>query len=236
VIASYATLLDVEMSEAAVPEGGFSTLGEFFARELLPGVRRVDTAPRALVAPCDGVVRAVGELRDRGRGARFVVKGREHSVAELLERQGWWSEAPEGGFVVIYLSPSDYHRVHSPVDGELRSLWRLPGTCWPVNRLGQAIAPRAVVRNERLVFDLATEEGPVALAMVGALAVREIQVSLAGAEDLLERGEPPVPVARAQQIAVFNLGSTVVMLWQGRAKLDVRSGHRVRVGESVARR
>lgn len=231
-ISGYSHLLDVEMDEAAVPEGGFSTFGEFFARELVPGARRVDDTPGALVAPCDGVVTAAGELRRGASDLRFKVKGRDFSVSELVERRGWWDDVDEGGFAVVYLSPADYHRVHCPVEGELRGLWRLPGTCWPVNRLGAALAPQAIVRNERVVFDLAADAGPVALVMVGALAVREIEVTLPGAE----AAPAGVVVNRAQEIAVFNLGSTVVMLWQGRARLDVRPGQRVRVGERVARR
>lgn len=231
-ISGYATVLDVEMTEAEVPEGGFATFGAFFARALVPGARRVDETPGALVAPCDGVVTAAGDLRRGGGELRFRVKGRDFSVAELLERRGWWDDVDDGGFAVIYLSPADYHRVHSPVGGELRALWRLPGTCWPVNRLGQTLAPRSIVRNERVAFDLASEEGPVALVMVGALAVREIEVTLPGAE----AGLAGVAVNRAQELAVFNLGSTVVMLWHGRARLDVRPGQRVRVGECVVRR
>jgi phosphatidylserine decarboxylase len=231
-ISGYATLLDVEMAEAAVPDGGYTTFGEFFARELLPGARRVDVTPGALVAPCDGVVTAAGDLRRGAGDLRFRVKGRDHAVSELLERRGWWDDVDTGGYAVVYLSPADYHRVHSPVEGELRDLWRLPGTCWPVNRVGQTLAPRSIVRNERVAFDLATGEGPIALVMVGALAVREIEVTLPGAE----RGPRPVRIDRAQEIAAFNLGSTVVMLWHGRARLDVRPGQRVRVGECVARR
>jgi phosphatidylserine decarboxylase len=98
------------------------------------------------------------------------------------------------------------------------------------------VAPQSVVRNERVVFDLAADGGQVAVVMVGALAVREIRVSLEGAEHGIVHEAAPVPVARAQELGAFGLGSTVVVLWQGRALPDVRVGQRVRVGERVARR
>ena len=38
----------------------------------------------------------------------------------------------DGDFVVIYLAPPDYHRVHSPVDGAVTGFSYLPGHLWPV--------------------------------------------------------------------------------------------------------
>lgn len=223
------------MSEAVIPEGGFQTFGQFFARDLAPGTRVIDQTPRAFVSPCDGVVQAVGSFRASTPPELFI-KGHSYAVQELMVHQGWWSTTASGGFIVIYLSPADYHRVHSPVDGEVHRLWRLPGTCMPVNKLGQILAPWAIVRNERVVYDLTTGDGHAAVVMVGALAVRAISVSLKGIQSGAESGSGPIPVNRAQEIGVFNLGSTVVLLWQGEAQVDVKTGERVRFGQRVAQR
>ena len=172
VIAGYSRFYNVQLAEVSVPEGGYSTFGEFFTRDLNPGARPVDRTDDALVVPCDGVVTAAGSLSQGSRDALiFRVKGSDYSTMDLAGRSGWWSEATSGGYAVIYLSPGDYHRVHSPVDGELRSVWRLPGMCLPVNKLGQRLAPWAIVRNERVVFDLVAAQGRLTLVMVGALAV-----------------------------------------------------------------
>lgn len=236
VIASYGRLLHVEMSEMAIPDGGFTTFGQFFARGLAAEARITDCSPRALVAPCDGVVQAAGSWsRAATRVADLHVKGRSFSPRDLMGKEGWWSRGISGGYVVIYLSPADYHRVHSPIAGDVKRVRRLPGTCMPVNKLGQILAPWAIVRNERVVFELTTPDGPVAVVMVGALAVRAIEVSLPGFDNGSEEA-PPVTVDRAQEIGVFNLGSTVVMLWQGDGQIDVQVGERVLFGQKVAQR
>ncbi len=228
VISGYTRLLHIEVADVAIPAGGWESFGEFFARRLLPEARVIDDDSASLSAPCDGLIEAVGPLR----GARFVVKGRSYDVRELTGRSGWWDRAERGGYVVIYLSPADYHRVHGPVDCGVRGIWRLPGTCFPVNRIGQAVAPWAVVRNERVVFDLTTEGGSVAVVMVGALGVRAIGVSVPDPE---VNGDE-IRLERADELGAFNLGSTVVMLWEGDADVSVRVGERILLGQRVVLR
>lgn len=220
------------MGEVRESERGYSTFGEFFLRPLDDDARPVDEAPNVLVSPCDGVVQAAGDLR----GARFMVKGREYHADELIDGLGWWADG-DGSYIVVYLSPADYHRVHSPTAGKVVGAWRVGGTCYPVNRLGQRIAPWAIVRNERVVFELDAEEGPVTTVMVGALAVKAIEPTLGGLE--LQRSpdrSTELDVERGTELAVFGLGSTVVVLWQGRSQMDVRVGERVRVGQRIATR
>jgi phosphatidylserine decarboxylase len=226
VIDGYARLLGVELSDAASPARGWTSFGEFFVRELRPGARAFDDDPAALASPCDGVIEAVGPLCD---GA-FVVKGRCYRAAELLGRGGWW-DAPgaAGGVAVVYLSPADYHRVHSPTAARLRGVERIPGSCFPVNRLGQAIAPHAVVRNERVVFSLATDRGGLAVVMVGALGVRAIGVTV---PDAIPTGDE-VRVERAQELGRFNLGSTVVLVWERAWTSAVKPGERVLLGQRL---
>jgi len=223
----------VEIADAQIPDGGFSTFGDFFTRTLKPGIRPVDDSPGAIVSPCDGRVRTAGFLETRGR-SRFEVKGRSYTVDELMGRQGWWSDLESGGYAIIYLSPADYHRVHSPVDGSVRSVWHLDGTSLPVNNLGQVVAPWSVVRNERVAFDMRSEAGRIALVMVGALAVRAIEVTLPGVE-LSPAGEDVrAPVRRADEIGIFHLGSTVVVLWEGSSEVSVRPNQRVRFGQRLS--
>ena len=167
----------------------------------------------------------------------FYVKGRHYAVQTLIERPGWWSSGSGGSYAVIYLSPADYHRVHSPANGEVRSVWHLPGFCMPVNKLGQILAPWAIVRNERVVFDLTTTSGlGVTLVMVGALAVRAIEVTLPGISKPLAGEILSVAVKRGDELGVFNLGSTVVMLWQGESNFEVNPGQKVLLGQKLAQR
>ncbi len=235
VIRAYSKALGVNLSEAILPEGEFACFDEFFVRTLRPETRPVDRAEEALVAPCDGELLDAGGL-SHGSGPRFGVKGRTYTTTELMGRSGWWDRIDRGGYAVIYLSPADYHRVHSPVGGTVRRAWHLDGTSYPVNRIGQILAPRSVVENERVVFDIKGPRGRVALVMVGALAVREIEVTLPGlgpdTTGLSSAAE--VPVEKAVELGVFHLGSTVVVLWEGSSQLNVVAGRSLRLGQRLA--
>ena len=76
-----------------------------------------------------------------------------------------------GHYAVIYLSPTDYHRVHSPIDAKLHCLKYLPGKLWPVFPAATRKIDNLFDKNERLVFGFESPFGAMALVMVGAFGV-----------------------------------------------------------------
>ncbi len=233
----YVRAYQVDLSEAAGALDDYPNLEALFTRALAPGARPIDPAPDALLSPVDGRVAAVG--RTEG-GHLSLAPGQTLDLSALLE-------APLDGeqdVAVLYLSPSEYHRVHVPREGEAVAWRYVPGTLWPV-------FPAAVRRvrglfegNERAIVDLDTDRGPLAVALVGAFGVGRITLSVC---DLVtnhrlrprpcgDRLEPPVALARGAELGVFHLGSTVVLAApSGRWRWSVRPGDPVRVGRPVAR-
>jgi hypothetical protein len=59
-----------------------------------------------------------------------------------------------GSFITIYLSPKDYHRVHMPAAGTLRSTAYIPGDLFSVNGATAEGVDRLFARNERLVREV----------------------------------------------------------------------------------
>ncbi len=80
-----------------------------------------------------------------------------------------------GWFATIYLAPSDYHRVHVPIDGTLVRSVAVPGELFSVNAKTEAGVERLFCRNERLVMHFDSAIGPFVLVMVGALIVASIE-------------------------------------------------------------
>ncbi len=229
---AYGAAFRVDMADVAAPHGTYRSFDAFFTRPLRSGARSVGATP--VVCPSDGRMTSHGPIDD---GARIFVKGRPYEVRDLL---GNSADAPAfagGSHAVIYLSPRDYHRVHSPVDGQLCHVRAIPGDLYPVNRIGERCTPRLLVQNRRVSLSLQTTDGQrIALVMVGAFVVGKITVNVLGAEDV-GRGsypiEPRVAVRRGDEIGAFHLGSTVVLLlppgWR------VRGGERrVQLGEPLA--
>jgi len=218
---------DVDMAEAELPLSAFPTLDAFFTRRLKPGLRPIDPRPDRLVSCADSVLKRFGVIDPRNRIPE--VKGRTYGVAELLGDAAplFDLDALAGGtYGVYYLSPRDYHRVHSPCDATLTEIVPVAGAYYPVNALAVRKVERLFARNIRTVFVLDTEHGRLALVMVGATNVGRITASR----------EPGERLSRGDELGIFHLGSTVVLLTPRDANLvhsDVAEGELVKVGQAV---
>lgn len=228
----YSHAFDVNMSEAAVPHGGYRSFDAFFTRPLRSGLRRI--ADAALVSPADGKLSAIGPIDD---ASRLFVKGQLYEAAELLGSASDARRFMGGGFGVIYLSPRDYHRVHSPVDGFVEQVRAIEGELFPVNAIGERHVPKLFVRNRRVVIDILSNElGRVALIMVGAVIVGRISVNVLGDSDVPEGVHglsPLVPVRRGDELGAFHLGSTVVLLTEAQSAFRLQPGS-VQMGQSLS--
>lgn len=246
VLALYARAYDVALDEAVVPSGGFRSFNEFFTRALRPGVHRIDADPATVVSPADGRLDDSGPVTaDR----RFTVKGQVYDAAALLDDDAA-ARAYEGGhYFIVYLSPRDYHRVHSPVAGRVREVRHVPGDLFPVNAMGVRTVPGLFARNERVVVHVDTALGPAAVVFVGAFVVGKITLTVdaparpaLGGEATVRRfaaGDEP-ELAKGDELGAFQLGSTVVVLLgpAARGRWEAARGAEptaVRVGDAVAR-
>ena len=208
---SYSAAYDVQMVEAAAPHGCYRSFDAFFTRTLREGVRPI--ANVKVVSPCDGRISAHGPIDD---GSRLFVKGQPYEVADLVGSTGSSRDYVGGQFAVIYLSPKDYHRVHSPIDGRLLSIRATAGEYFPVNSLGERWVPQLLVQNRRVAFFMETLDGiPITLVMVGALIVGKITANALGDRDVApgeHQLESAIRLQKGDELGAFHLGSTVVLL------------------------
>ena len=236
----------VDLSEAAQSDpAAYATFNAFFTRALRPGARTADADPDAILMPADGRISQCGAIED---GCIFQAKGRSFTAAELLADEAAAAPYDGGLFATVYLSPKDYHRVHMPWNGRLLRTVHVPGRLFSVGPAAVAQVPRLFARNERLVCHFATDFGPMAVVMVGALLVSGVETVWSGEEipaygdrvtskDYL--GGATVELARFAEMARFNYGSTVIVLLPpGVAALAPGLGPEtpVRLGERLATR
>jgi phosphatidylserine decarboxylase len=231
----------LEDAEGSVSE--YPTFAQFFTRRLKPGLRPVDRAPDVVVSPVDGAVSEAGYVQGR---ACVQAKGITFPIGQLLGDEAKADAFDGGAFATLYLSPRDYHRIHSPLDGTIEGYTYLPGEFWPVNPASVRNVDALFAVNERLVTWLRTELGRVAVVAVGATCVARIHASYdaiithSGQRAKAHTYERPIPVARGEELGMFEMGSTVILLFEkGRVRWDasltpssaVRMG--VRIGEKA---
>jgi len=235
VVGLYSRFYNVDFDECE-QQSGYASFDEFFTRTLKPNARPIDPAREAIVSPADGRIDSMGPVHP---DASFFVKGRPYRVAELLGDEEEAKRYVGGAGCVIYLSPRDYHRVHAPADGTISQIRSLPGDYFPVNSIGMSHVGNLFAINRRVVIPIDTSSlGRVTVVMVAAIVVGRITVSVIDAHDVPHgehKIEPPVRVARGDEIGIFHLGSTAVVFIEpcAKARWDVSAGV-VRYGERLA--
>ncbi len=220
-IPRFVALYGIPAEEAEKNLEEYGSLNEFFTRRLKPGCRLVDETAQALVSPVDALVTACGSIEN---GMLLKIKGQDYSLEELLNRSPRTTLYENGLYWVLYLSPKDYHRIHSPCEGTIAESEHIPGRVYPVNDFGLTSMRRVLSRNERLVTYIRHEFGEVAVVKVGALNVSSIRYVT----------PRPTNVDRGQELAYFEFGSTVVLLAENqtcRARSGLKAGDRVKMGE-----
>jgi len=235
---AFARAVGADLREAELDLRAYTSLGDLFARRLKPGLRTLDPDPRVIPSPCDGVVAALGTADN---GTLIQAKGKDYQLEDLVVDRELAERLTGGAYATIYLSPRDYHRVHTPVDGRIVHYDYVPGALWPVNPRIAARRDRLLVRNERVVITLdAGPLGMVAVVMVGASGVGNIALTYAPqsvtwrAAGERRRVEVDQPVAKGDELGAFRLGSTVVMVFQpGAVELAGELGQAVRFGERL---
>ncbi|MGC9423417.1 archaetidylserine decarboxylase [Vibrio sp.] len=214
---------DVNMNDALHSDPKYySTFNEFFVRELKPDVRPIASGEDVLVHPADARVSQFGPITD---GQLIQAKGHQFSAQELLGGDADLAqEFAEGDFATLYLSPSDYHRVHMPCDGTLRQVIYVPGDLFSVNPLTAEHVPNLFARNERVVCIFDTPFGPLAQVLVGATIVGSIELVWSGTMtpprgntiyrwNYPPQGHQAVVLQKGQEMGRFKLGSTVINLF-----------------------
>ncbi|KAK4434917.1 Phosphatidylserine decarboxylase proenzyme 1, mitochondrial [Sesamum alatum] len=168
-------------------------------------------------------------------------------------------------YCVIYLKPGDYHRIHSPVDWNVLVRRHFTGHLFPMNDRATRTIRNLYVENERVVLEGQWQEGYMAMAAVGATNIGSIELFIEptlrtnNPQKKLLPSEPPeervyepkgtgVLLKKGDEIAAFNMGSTVVLVFQApisqssahqgsssEFRFCIERGDRIRMGEALGR-
>jgi phosphatidylserine decarboxylase len=237
VIGLYSRVYDVTLDECA-HRGPWSSFDAFFTRQLRSGARQIEGDARTMVSPADGRLEAPGPIAP---GGTYVVKGRPYAVEELVGDAAEARRMVGGAGVVVYLSPRDYHRVHAPVSGTIRRIRSMPGDYFPVNEVGVRHVPNLFCRNRRVSIEIEADGGlgRVAVIMVVAMIVGRITTLGIDERDVPvgdHHFDPPMRVERGDELGVFHLGSTVVVLTEAPAAGEwLAAPGPVRYGQALLR-
>ncbi len=238
VVNAYVRYFDVDLQDVddARLDDGFASFNAFFTRRLRDGARPIAEGMNTVIAPSDGLLRSSDRIE---RGTSITAKGHAYSIGELLADETAAETYVGGLATTIYLHPRDYHRVHCPCDAEVRGVTAVPGRLLPVTAAAMEREPRLFARNERLIHHLDTAMGAMAVVMVAAFGVGHMscayrQVAVHPRQIQRTSCDPPVRLRKGDELGVFHLGSTVVLLTQPGVEItDLDLPTPVRMGEAL---
>ncbi|MGR9049517.1 archaetidylserine decarboxylase [Halobacillus faecis] len=203
----------------------YTSLQEFFIRRLRADARPVFGDENEIISPVDAKLAQFGEVQD----TLIKVKGLTYSIHDLLQDKEMITRYREGLFLVLYLSPKDYHRIHSPAHAVVKKQFELGVTSTPVNKWGLTLGKSPLTTNYRIVTELKQEDGMfLALVKVGAMWINTIELT-----------HPHTHLRKGEEVGYFSFGSTVVLLFEnGKVNLhpDLKRQGFVKAGEPLARK
>lgn len=234
VIKWYITRYRVDLSDIAQPLTEYKSLAKFFVRDLKSDAR---TQAQGLTSPCDAELRSIQTVQS---GTLEQIKGINYTLEVLLGSSKFPQRFEGGNCYNLYLSPRDYHQVHSPIDAAITSITYIPGNLWPVNDWALKNISQLFCRNERVVIELESAEGTLAVVMVGAFNVGSIRLNIADlvtnrAEVAIRSIIPKVQkVQKGDKLGAFHMGSSVILLTATNFLKPVKDTGFVLVGETLA--
>lgn len=221
----------IDMTEAEYPLEEYSSFQTLFSRRLRVGARMQDVAvPGVINSPVDGDLIAYGRITS---GLAMQAKGLSYRIEEFLKHDSDAKRFEGGHYLTIYLSPKDYHHVHVPLFGNVKTVSRVDGELWPVNEVTTKRMFRLYERNRRVTWiadGSSFDEGlEVAVVLVGATHVGKITIDkrwLNGQQlpmdGIVFAGGPYCQLG--EDLGAFQLGSTVVLLIGGPRAAEWRIG------------
>jgi len=232
--------IDLSIAERESVEQ-YSSFNDFFTRSLKPDARPICRQADAVISPADGILSQFGAINND----QFIqAKGQSYTTSRLLGNDDTLAaEFSNGSFATIYLSPSDYHRVHMPWGGKLLETRYIPGKLFSVNQATANGIPELFARNERLICIFETNRGKMAVILVGAMLVAGIETRwqshyMPATQARVKFSRKKINLERADELGRFKFGSTVVLLFSEALNFDeqLNNGNKVLMGEGLAPR
>lgn len=239
---TFARAYDITLDEYAQKNlRDFDSFNDFFTRELDENARPVDTDINSIACPADGAISQLGEIKEN---QIFQAKGLDYSLEKLLANDADAKSFYNGQFATVYLAPSNYHRVHTPLAGTLTKTRYVPGQLFSVNTTTAENVPNLFARNERMVclfdVDYGGETHPMAVILVGAMIVAGIETVATGkvshGKRIVEQTHH-MPLDKGAELGRFYLGSTAIVLLPDSLNAvmadSLRAGSVVKMGQNM---
>ncbi|WP_456480733.1 phosphatidylserine decarboxylase [Nautilia sp.] len=166
-----------------------------------------------VVSPSDSEIIANGDIEDN---YVYQIKGKRYELKELIPYE---TKIDGGYFINLYLSPSDYHRFHAPIDMEIVKATFIPGELMPV-KPSQLEKELVFPKNKRIVLRCKDKKDRFFyFVAVGAMIVGKIHMNF---DKRLQKDydeittfeyKKPVKLKKGDELGRFEFGSSILLFF-----------------------
>ncbi|KAM3130558.1 hypothetical protein pb186bvf_017367 [Paramecium bursaria] len=247
----FCEIYGVRRQDMIQPLEYYQSFNAFFTRKIK--TRKIE---QGIISPCDSKILSITKVLNN---ECLLVKKVNYNIGQFLTGQkGYDMELSKRRHhkdtqiysCILYLAPGDYHRYHSPVDFIAKSRLHIPGKLAPVKESN--LKSGLYEGNERVVLEGEWEQGFMYITFVGATNVGSMTVNFD--EDLqtnqemnisfkdyssihskspYQQSSKGVFIKKGEEIGRFNMGSTVVLIFEGNVDWVARSGQKIRFGQCI---
>lgn len=197
---------DIDTSQFIMKD--FSDFNAFFIRKLKPGARKINMDSMVVVSPGDGKIQVFPNVDS----ANFIVKGVRFNVKDFLKNDSLSNVYKGGTLILLRLAPSDYHRYHFPVSGNLLPLHKIKGYYYSVN-------PIAIKKDIWIFFENKRQYQIIRTKKFDDVLMSEIGATMVGSMIETYNGNRAI---KGKEKGYFQFGgSSIILLFKkGQAAVD----------------
>ena len=232
------------MGDYEMPEGGWKTFNQFFARRKKPGYMPIAAIndDHVITSPADSTNDGQWEINAE---SKVNIKGLEWSIEELLEGSEYKDDFAGGIWIHQFLNTTDYHRQHAPVSGTVLEARELQGVVYlgveavPIE--GDEKGRTHIVRRKLNALD---EAGYEFLQMRGLIVIQSsigkvaiLPMGMAQVSSIVVTAEKGTKLRKGEEISYFQFGgSDIVMVFQRESNVSITAqpGVHYRSGTRIA--
>lgn len=197
---------NMDLSEAVKKD--FDSFNDFFYRELKKEARPINIDSSVFVSPADGKVLAYSDISKQD----FIVKGYRFDVDEYFQDKVLADKYRKGSLMIFRLCPTDYHRYHFPISGEVIKEVKVSGDYFSVSPIALKKKIELISANKREYTLIRTRDfGDVVMSEVGATMVGSMVSTY-----------PSSRIDKGQEKGYFKFGGSTVILFfeEGEVEID----------------
>lgn len=231
--------VETYICDPSLPHWGFQSWDDFFTRRFRPGVRPVLFPDDNKVINCACESAFYAKATNLKEIDQFWIKGQPYSLSHLLNHHKYTPSFVGGTIFQGYLSATNYHRWHSPVNGVINSTVLIPGTYYAEDPL-MGFDPSGPNDSQAFITQIAAralvfiEADDSAIGLMCFIAVGMAEVSTC--QITVNQGQA---VKKGDQLGMFHYGgSTHCLLFGPQTKIkfnaDIETESNIRLNSVLA--